>query len=256
MENDITIVKLTKKGKKYLVVTSGDNYTFDEDTIIEFGIFKDKVFSKQEFARIVNKGVANQAFNQALIYLGSSLKSIYEVRTYLEKKNYPAEVIETTVSRLIGLGYLNDLQYAKSLFNHYKTTKGPRFVESKLYEKHVSRNIIEDVLNEYSEAEEANDIRNLIEKAAPKLTEYPLNKQRQLLVGKLIRNGFTANLVYQIVKEYELIDDSDNRLLLDLQKQQRLLARKNLTPQQRKQKLIQSLMSKGYEYQKISSLLE
>lgn len=256
MANEITILKVSKKGKKYLVETSDKEYPFDEDTLLEFGIFKDRVFSKADFEKILSKRDANNAFNNALTYLGIGMKSTAEVKKNLEKRDYHQDIIEETINRLEKLGYLNDLDYGRHILNYYKTRKGPHFITNKLYEKKVGRNIIEKVLTEYSEEAEAEDIKRLVGRDSSMLSEYPILKQRQLIADKLIRNGFSPHLVYEIVREYELIDESDNKLLVDLHKQQRLLAAKNLTPQQRKQKLIQALMNKGYEYQKISSLIE
>ena len=257
MSDEVRILKLTKKKKNYIITTDEKEYIFDEDTIVEFGLFKDKVFSKTQFKEILKKRDANNSFNLALKYLSISIKSQNEVEKYLEKKDINKSIINKTIIRLRQFGYLDDKTYALKLLQYYQSSnKGPQFISKKLYDKKIDRKIIESTMASFTEDIEKAIINKTLAKEANKYKEYPILKQRQVLSDKLIRNGFTPSLVFSIIREYDLIDESHNKLLLDIEKQKRLLANKDLTDSQKKQKIMQSLVSKGYDYHKISSLLE
>ena len=68
-DNNITILNVTKKNKKFIVETTKDTIELDEDTIIQYGVFKDKVFTTEEFEQIILKGLENKSLLKALNYI-------------------------------------------------------------------------------------------------------------------------------------------------------------------------------------------
>lgn len=82
MAQDIRIISIEKKRKKYKIETNLDTHTLEEDIIIKYNIFKDKVFKEEEFKKILeeNKNVAS--FNQVLNFLSYRARSISEVKEY------------------------------------------------------------------------------------------------------------------------------------------------------------------------------
>ena len=53
--NDVKIISVEAKKSYYLVTTSINDYKFDEDTIVKYEVFNDKVYDKKEFDFILNK---------------------------------------------------------------------------------------------------------------------------------------------------------------------------------------------------------
>jgi regulatory protein len=257
MSDEIVILKLEKKKNKYLLTTSEKEYFFDEDTIIEYGLFKDQVFLKAKFDEILNKRDQNNAFNSSLRLLARGMKSVKEIEDYLQKKNISEDITEATILRLQSFGYLNDVELAKYLLQYYiNNNKGPRYISQKLSEKKVARAVTEKVLEDYTEKQEEDIIIKLIDKLEPNNRNYPIAKQKQLLSDRLIRSGFSSNIVYSIINNTEFKDESDDQLLIDYEKQKRLLSNKDIDEYQKKQKIIKSLLNKGYEFHKISAIIE
>lgn len=257
MSEEIRISKLSKKKKNYIVTVDTKEYIFDEDTLVQFGLYQDRIFSKTEFDNILLKRDNNQAFNMALKYLALGMKSISEIIKHLEKKAFDNSIIDDVISRLKQLGYLDDIQYSKNTLQYYQSSKkGPQYIIKKLYEKNISRKVIEEVIQEYTEEREYEIIDGIIQKEQDKHTQYPIKKQRQLISEKLIRNGFTPSIVFSIINEMDLIDNSEEKLKSDYNKILKTSKFNNLSEQDKKQKIITSLINKGYEYQNILSLLE
>ena len=53
--NEIKIIALEKKprSKKFKVITNEEDYNFSEEMLIKYHIFKDQVFTKKEFEKIL-----------------------------------------------------------------------------------------------------------------------------------------------------------------------------------------------------------
>jgi regulatory protein len=253
MENEIKILSVEKKKDKYRVTTNENEFVFDEDTIIKHLVFKDKIFTKDEFTLILDDLAINTAFNKALRYLNYGLRTIYEMKTYLKEFTNIDKVIE----KLQDLGYLNDKAYAKNYLDYCKrNNKGPIFYKNKLLEKKIDKTIINHYLEEYSYNSQLDIIMNIINKEINKLTAYPFKSQQRMLISKLIRNGFSNEIIYETVNKLELVDESDDSLKRDFEKQTLKLKSKDITDSEKKQRIIAHLLNKGYEYRKIIEIIE
>lgn len=253
MENEIKILSIEKKKDKYRVITNENEFVFDEDTIIKHLVFKDKVFTKDEFTLILDDLAINTGFNKALRYLNYGLRSIYEMKTYLKELTN----IEKVIKKLQDLGYLNDDAYAKNYLDYCKrNNKGPIFYKNKLLEKKIDKTIINKYLEEYSYNNQLDIMMSIINKEIKKLSTYPLKTQQRLLISKLIRNGFVSEVIYETVNRLELIDESEDSLKRDYEKQTLKLRNKDITDSEKKQRIIANLLNKGYEYRKIVEIIE
>src|SRR5690554_3428557 len=82
----------------------------------------------------------------------------------------------------------------------------------------VKKELINQVLNNYSYALQLENINKIIEKEVKSLMKYPIKKQKQLLNNKLLRNGYDSSLVYEQINNYNLVDESDLSLEKDVKK--------------------------------------
>ena len=144
MIKEIMILGLEKKprSKKYKVITSGDDYTFSEDMIIKYQIFKDKVFTNKEFEKILADSLKDDYFNKVLNYISASPKSEFEIVKYIHEKESKTKdkltnkQIYEIISRVKELGYLNDESLCDSVLDYYiRNKKGPLFIKNKLKDK-------------------------------------------------------------------------------------------------------------------------
>ncbi|HEY8445386.1 MAG TPA: RecX family transcriptional regulator [Bacilli bacterium] len=254
---EIKILSITKDKNKYLLKTDEDEYHLDEDTIVKFYLFKDKVITEEELQEILNYYHQNNYFNQAIRYLSYEMRSIYEVKKYLIDKGLNDVDIEVILNRLESLGYLDDEKYAENYYDYcLRNDKGPLYIKAKLEEKKVPIHIIDKIILKYNEDIEHQTIEKLITKEARKIKTYPLIKQRQRLLTKLVQNGFNKDLIYEVINNFQLLDESDERLNLEYQKLLSKYQKKDLSPNEVRSKIINALLSKGYEYQKILGIIE
>ena len=260
---EIKILSLEKKprSKKYKVVTLTDSFTFSEDTIIKYMIFKDKVFEQKEWNKILEDAITDEYFNKVLNYLGSSYKSIYEIRKYLHDKSKKNNIklnekqIEDIIHRVRSLGYLNDEMLAKNICDYYfRSNKGPLFIKAKLSEKKVDEQTIDLALLSYTEEMQEEAITRVLTKE--KNEKYPLKKYKLMLTSKLIQNGFSKHVIERVLSSWTFEDKSEDLIVKDYDKIIRKMEKKEFTNYERKQYVINSLLNKGYDYQTINEYLK
>lgn len=111
------IVKYQKlNGNKYQV-TLEDNRKLNlyEDVILE----KELLLKKEvdDLESLINANKKYDIYQEALRYINTKMRSIYEMKNYLLKKSYDNEEINKTIDKLMKNGYLNDEYYSKCYIN-------------------------------------------------------------------------------------------------------------------------------------------
>ena len=257
----IKSLRIRPKSKKYVIETNyeaDEEFTLDEDTIIKFGIFKGKEFTLPEFKKILKEIKIQKLFNKTLNYLSYSAHSKHEIYAYMDKYNQKGEYTQKDlmgiVARLKDLGYVDDEAYAKGIVNYYRDTKGKTYIINFLKNKLVDNEIIDSVIDVYDDEEEV--AYKIIDKIHYQYRKYPISKQEILIKQKLLRDGFSLTSINHVIAKIELIDESDDTLDKDILKQIKKYENKDISLYEKKQKILASLMNKGYSYSKINEKLK
>ncbi len=255
MENEIKIIGLKRKKNKYEVITNENNYVFFEDTIMKYYIFKDKVFLKADFETIIDDNQMIDLYQKAIKFISYQSRSRNEVEQYLKEKSDNINHQTQVIDKISSLGYLNDENFAQEVLDYeMRHQKGPKVVSQKLKQKGVSEDVIKEVLSKYDETIEIEIIKNIIDKMIRKNDDLPIKRQKDLLYAKLLGDGFHSSLIMDHLAKASLNDNSEETLMVEIEKLQRRYM--NTSEAERKQKIIRSLMNKGYEYRSILSKLK
>ncbi|NLD26408.1 MAG: hypothetical protein GX661_03515 [Acholeplasmataceae bacterium] len=253
MIDEIRILNVKRDKNRFIVTTDQGEHSFCEDTIIKYLIFKDKVFSEAEFSEILNTDKKNVLLNKTMNYLSYQYRSQQEIRTYLKGKATEQE-IEAIIVKLTELGYLNDWTLANSLLEYACSVgKGPRYLEEKLNQRGIEEDIIHETLAAYDEEKQETVLLAIIEKYRRQLNKYPPLMQKKKLAEKLLRDGFTYDQVGNKINRLEFTDESDD--LLQEEVARLLIKYEDLSEYEKRRKIINNLISKGYEYNRIKALL-
>jgi len=251
MENEIEIKKVIKKKKKYLVITEEEDYEFDEDTIVKWEVLPGRRFSKNDFKKVLSDLNTNKAFQKALNYLRYGPRTVKEMENYLDDYANSNVVIK----KLKDFHYLDDNRYVNTFLDSVKRNKkGPEYLKNSLKLKGINANLIVDCLKNYSKSEEEEIISFVIEKFISKNVGFPVNRIKRSLMEKLIRDGFTQELINHKISTLELVDNSYDNLQKDFAKLQKKFA--SAKEEERKQKIVNALLRRGYEYANIQKLFE
>lgn len=174
----ITKIEVQKNNKERANVYIDDKFFggMNIELVVKYGLKKGQDINESLINEMLFEDLKSEAFNKSIKYIGSSLKSIKQMKDYLKKKEYPEEIIEFVIEKLCEYKYLDDYAYAKSFILTYSNKYGKLKLISNLKIKGVSDNIIEDVFNE-------NTINNNIE-----------NTARKYLKNKIISNEIWVKL--------------------------------------------------------------
>lgn len=249
-----SIRKLKQKGL-YLIQIDDNDYKVSDDLIVNMSLIKGKTLNDEEYQAFLNEEKQDNLFLKAVNYISFQMRSEMEIIEFLKKNNASEDEINAIVTKLKNISLIDDYVLTKAILNStINTLKGPKHYKQKLYERRINTNY--NV--EYSENDEIEVLKESIEKNKDKYSKYPLLKQKNLLAQKLIRDGFSEGKVFSFLNQISLTDNSSENLKKDLRKIQSKYSDDKyaaLSNSEKRNKIISSLLNKGYSYKDIIKLL-
>ena len=124
----------------------------------------------------------------------------------LLKKEYSPENCEETVNCMVELGYINDEDYAERYIKDAVEFKkhGIMRIKQDLRKKGIDRDIIDNVIGNI-DIDNGETLQKLIEQRC-KLLNISDPKQKNRLIGFLVRRGYRYDEIYSVLREMEEID--------------------------------------------------
>lgn len=156
-------------------------------------LHKGQALSSAELAQLQGDDEVERAVDRALRFLAVRPRSEHEVRQSLRQKEVPPPVIDHALESLRALGYVDDRAFAEFWASDRRQFKplSARALRYELRQKGVSAEIIDDVLREQDDSEEAY-------RAAQSQVRRVKNTGRRELQQKLMmflaRRGFSPRV--------------------------------------------------------------
>lgn len=165
------------------------------DIVVKFKVAKNMQLNDEEYKHILNENEKLLATNLAVRYVQSALKTQKQVRDYLIKKGVSHENINAVLAKLIEYKFINDEEYAKAYVRSCSGKMGKFKLSQNLFQKGVSKEIIDEALLEIDNVEET--IYNIA-------TKYLNKKDKNLqtfnkLYRFLLSRGFQYDEVSRVV---------------------------------------------------------
>lgn len=202
------IIKYKKlKENLYRVFLEDDSFLdIYENVILENNLLYKKEIDKDLLDKIKDENNYQTIYNMCVKYIMVRLRSIYEMRVYLSKKNYDNNLIDTLIDKLIKNKLLDDNiftnAYIKDKLNFTNYGKYKLINELKLKYKvdndiiYLSINVIEDDLWN-------KRIDKLINKYINSNKKYSGNILKNKLYTYLINLGYDKDIVIQRINNYD-----------------------------------------------------
>ncbi|MGC4429032.1 recombination regulator RecX [Streptococcus suis] len=252
------ITKIEKKKRLYLLEVDGQENTYiTEDTIVHFMLSKDKDITEEEFGAIRDFAQFSYGKNLALYFISFKQRTKKEVLDYLEKYEIAGDTALKIVANLEEDRWIDDKAYVETYIrqNGLNGDKGPAMIRQKLMQKGIPKLLIDKRLAEEDFSELARKIgEKLVGRYQRKL---PLRALQDKVVQGLMGKGFSYETAKQSLGQLELVADEENEDALiakELDKQYRKYSRK-YEGYELKQRLIQALARKGYDFDRIQAVL-
>ena len=191
----ITVLKQQLKNPERVSVFVDNKYAFSLslDELVSEKLINNQELSATQLKRLKKLSADGKLKIRTLAWLLNRPHSERELRDYLRRKKAEQDLSDKLVKELTKKGYLDDHQYASWLTElRSRGRKSNRAIRSELYQKGVSREMIDGVLT--AGGDETERLVALIAKKR-KLPRY---KNDELKLAKyLTSQGFS----YQLVKE-------------------------------------------------------
>lgn len=193
----ITKYKKRTKGRYSVYLDDGRELLLYEEVILKYELLLKKEINDLED---INKdNIEYDVYYTALNILKIRIRSCSELRQLLINKEYPEDLVNMTIDKLINQGYLNDLEYARS-FTHSQinnTNHGPIRIKKDLFDKHIDNDIINEVIEDYDIDTQREKINKIIKL---KLNSNS-NKSGMVLKSKIFNDLMTLGYEYSLIED-------------------------------------------------------
>ncbi|MGA7161528.1 MAG: RecX family transcriptional regulator [Bacteroidota bacterium] len=153
----ITKIERQKKraSRKSVFVDGSFAFGIGDDVLIKFALHEGAQLDKGTIEKILKTEQEETAKQKALRFLSIRPRSKKEMRDYLLRKEFSADIIDYVVGRLETLNMLDDLAFARMVCRDSLAKKpgGAKMLRQALFKKGVPKEIIETVLAEFSTPE-------------------------------------------------------------------------------------------------------
>ena len=174
-----------KKSTRYNIFIDG-NFAFGikDENLLKYKLKTGQNLSQDEIKTIIKDEEIGNLMNKSLNFLSFRPRSGSEVEDYLARKLSSAEGIKfaeakqsplilEVIAKLKNYKYINDFDFAKWwLESRLKSNlKGPRFIKMELMKKNIDKNIIDKVLESYTNQKSV--AQDSLKKKLPKWQKLP-----------------------------------------------------------------------------------
>ncbi|WP_354680439.1 recombination regulator RecX [Macrococcoides caseolyticum] len=259
MEHKITKIEVQKHNKdRFNLYINGNFYAgIDAATYVYFNLRKDLILSDEDLRNIGEYDGYRVAINNALNYLSYKKRTESEVRNYLAGDEVRGEVIERVIQYCKENKYIDHDDYAKSYMNTLLNTtdKGPAIFVQTLKQLGVEQAIIDKYHVQFEGLITSERIDKIAQKVMRKYEKKQSAKMiEQKVIQTLIQKGYNLDIANDAMKNVKLVT-SDLALDKAFEKTVTRLARKH-EGYILSQKVIQSLMQKGFLYDDIMTKIK
>ena len=243
------INKFKKVGKnKYKIIFDNTDLTLYEDVILKYDLLIRKEVDLDLIDKIIEENKYEDAFESSVSYIEIKMRNKKEIIDYLRKKEFNESHINYAVNKLNKLNLLNEKRYIEAYINDKVnlTLDGPYKIRKALLDYDLSENDIDNYLNTFS-----SDIReSKLNKIINKKKSLMKNKSYTMFINKLKLDLYNMGYdKYMIDNMLMNIEYSSNAIDKEIEK-----AKKKFKND--KNKIISSLLRKGYNYEEINSKLK
>ncbi|SES00399.1 regulatory protein RecX [Lachnobacterium bovis] len=187
---------------------------FDNGVVVElykgdikaFSLSEGKTLDEEQQVVFFEEFLGKRATKRAMHLLEKCDRTECEIRNKLKKNMYPEECIDIAINYLYSYHYLDDMRYAQNYVMFYNETRSKQKIKCDLQAKGVGREIINDVLEEYYQDNEMEQIKKLLEKKQFN-PEGADAKEFNRVYSFLMRKGFKSSNVLKMMKKDNIYYD-------------------------------------------------
>lgn len=194
----ITAIKQQERLKdRYSVFVDGKySFSLSEGALIDSKLATGQEVDAAQLKELKQTSADDKIYGLALRYAAMRLRSEWELRTYLQRKQASPALADSILNKLSKIGFVDDEAFARAWIDNRRLLRptSKRKLQQELRVKHVDDGTIQKVLTE-DKADELVVLRQLV---AKKRSRYP---DQAKLMQYLARQGFSYNDIKSVLEE-------------------------------------------------------
>lgn len=199
----ITAIKQQVRRADRYSIYLDEKYAFSlrEAELIRLGLHSGQEISEEKLSEYRGESDFGKWYDRTLNLLSFRLRSEWELKDYLRRKDCPPEVTDKILNKLSINGYLNDEQFAKRWVENRRLLKATsrRKLSMELKQKRIPSTIIDKVLADDKEKTDERDV--LRELVGKKHHRYP---DQTKFIQYLARQGYNYDDIKSVLAETKL----------------------------------------------------
>lgn len=214
--NDLTSIYYVEKqsdielgeDREILYISNENTLKVKSELVLRYGLRVLDEYDDKFLNNIIHDNSLIKAKNKALRMLSLSLKTEKQIRDKL-KDEYSPRVIEETIEKLKEYNLVDDRIYAKRYIKEKLSTRGKQRIISELYNKGISKRIIESSFDEDFKEDEVINAKNVALKKYSSLKNRETDpiKIKEKLYRFLLSRGYGYDVIKKIVDS--VIEESE-----------------------------------------------
>lgn len=213
----ITKIEIQKRNKDRVNVFVDEEYAFSlhAEIIYKYSIKVGDDITKDFMETISEVEEQKQANTYALNLISRAFKTEKQIRTKMTDKGFKDIHIDKTIAMLKEYRYIDDTLYTKNYISDSVafTKSGKNKIKTKLYQKGVASETINELINELIDDEQQfNSALEIGAKKYKSIRETDIRKKNQKLISFLQYRGFSFDIIKKVLntlsdEEYWLEQD-------------------------------------------------
>lgn len=280
----VTKLEEQKKDATRVSIYIDDKFDFgmSQDLLIKHGLYVGMELTEIQLIQLKNDVEFNKALLRAINYISYQQRTEKEVHDKLLKLEYNEAMCENVIQKLKDYKYINDAYYTKEYIEYKVQSNGPNKIIQKLRGKGITKDMIEDYLENYDDDFFYEKAYVLAQKknegfACSVTRDKRYTRMSQYLVSRGYHYGIVKDVVKEMLKDFkdqpkaiqsesqdfnEDEDYSNNQYENDYAELLRLAKKKYKTYDdkfdvyKKREKLIRYLMGKRYSYEMIKTMIQ
>ncbi len=240
--------KKATKGRYKVYLDNNQELLLYEEVILKYELLLKKEITLDMMIQIDKDNQEWDVYYLALNHIRKRIKSIYELKEWLINKDYPEELVDKAISKLIEQGYLDDRSYARSYINHMMLTssRGPYKIERELLDKRIDSSILNEEFEIFTDEDQEIRIHKIIRRGIKSNSSRGGVVLKQKIYNDLKALGYDISIINKVIDTYTFEVNSDIAKK-EYNKLQRKLSRK-YKGEELEKKIQEKMYLKGLSY--------
>ena len=239
-----------------LAFFKGEKIKISKEAFVSSYLYEGKSLSKQEIAKLLEITAMSELLAYALQVVSKKHLSEKAMFDKLKAKEENFCVIKNVINKLKETGLLDDQDYMEDLIAwDNERCFGKNKIVKHLKDKGIPESLINKV--KFSELNEKRKAKLLLPRLEKKYSQYAYENKKRHIYQALLRQGYDNRTAIEVADETKKNFDKVEKQILkkDYEKIKNRFSKK-YQGYELKQKIYNALLSKGYKYQEIKTVLE